>query len=699
MESSAAKRRKTSPSTALQIRSTTPTPTPPGPPPPLVLPPTDAPRGTEPRSTRSSYASPTKASLSKHNPDILQRRPTSPTKARGAGEGPGDLQTDALLQGQLEEPSPRPDRQLREDHERATSLYQRSDARPSRSPTRQLGGGLAARPRRTPVKPNPRPLPPPGPDDDDDAMDPFAGRVLRRSPLGGPPEPDPPEPELPPTPVHPDYAASTPPTGIHSTPSKRPRKSRALAERLRSSPTKQPPSKAATNVLRRQDEHILPTTESEPLRTVTNPRAMQKDDVKVVHSRTRSRPRPSDVRGVETVDAENVAKRRERDALLREIGQLEGDLKVVVQENERIRDLQLSGKDARPAKDTIEVFDVLKRHMGARSEKASTDSPMSWVQAALDPMAFLPFGKPSSAIPTWFPEDTSAMEPEPDLISHYPLTLTAPEALPFLQAFTPLKFTSRITILPSSAGITTDGDDIRIDRSLRQHHSITAASASADGLFSARIEMTVNAVTHAITSLTVPSIDPPAAAAELSQLTSKVLAEPQASSSALSRNVGVLTWAMGSWLRSALRRAKIWRTLDRELGTVEGVVRTVARVRAASKSRRRRRKAGRGTEEDVSEAREKDADTDDVADWLDSMVDSDDLLPYMGRLWMDFRIPSLSAGGVAHKTDTEVSVLRVQWRIEFDWTGEAACHIRALATLPAKCKSCFTSGDVDALFR
>jgi hypothetical protein len=88
--------------------------------------------------------------------------------------------------------------------------------------------------RRTLVKPNPRPLPPSDNDGDDEVLNPFARGGLRRSPIGGLPalpELDSPEPELPPTAEQPDPPTNTPPMGIHTTPSSRPRRSRVLAER------------------------------------------------------------------------------------------------------------------------------------------------------------------------------------------------------------------------------------------------------------------------------------------------------------------------------------------------------------------------------------------------------------------------------------------------------------------------------------
>jgi hypothetical protein len=502
------------------------------------------------------------------------------------------------------------------------------------------------------------------------------------------PEPTVEEPELPPTPVHVDNVASTPPTGIHSTPTHRPRRSRALAERIRSSPTKQRPAKPAGENHRQGGEHILPTTEIEkPSATVTPPILSTAGNVTV---KARPRPETSNIRGVKHADPDSE-KKREYNALKAEVAQLEQDLAVVAEENYRIR-LELSGEAVLLPKETSSVFDVLRRHLSTVPKKPDdaanpTDDP--WLQAALDPIAFLPFGKPSGALPTLFPEEVSVVEPEKEPVSHHPIVLDARAALPFLQAFTPLALTSHVTMLPSGDSDTRNQDGTRTDNALLQHHSMTVRSDSAPGLFTARVDFTVNTTTHAITSLSVPSVSPPCAAAELLPLTAQILAEPEVSCSALSRNVVVLTTAMGSWLRVAIRRAKAWRTLDRNVGTPEAQERTTARVRAAKSGRKLGRKGHGGADGDVDENAEQDADSDGVADLVDSLVGVDELLPFMGFPWMDFPIlTTFLEGNTSNAAKTDDAVLRVQWRIEFDWTGEATSHLQAQVRLPARCKIC-----------
>jgi hypothetical protein len=47
---------------------------------------------------------------------------------------------------------------------------------------------------------------------------------------------------------------------------------------------------------------------------------------------------------------------------------------------------------------------------------------------------------------------------------------------------------------------------------------------------------------------------------------------------------------------------------------------------------------------------------------------------------MDLEVPVLEGGA------GEVSMLRVQWRIGFDWTGEARSEMGVLVGVPGKCE-------------
>jgi hypothetical protein len=279
--------------------------------------------------------------------------------------------------------------------------------------------------------------------------------------------------------------------------------------------------------------------------------------------------------------------------------------------------------------------------------------------------------------------------------------MTADEALPYLQVFTPLTFTSHVSPLPRA-----DEDDAP----LLQHHTITASSTSPRGLFTARIEMTVDTTTMAIASLAVPRLEP-AAAAELGPFIDRIVVgggkggsngagadeKMPTSSSGLRNNVSVLGWAMGEWLRTAVQRAKVWIALEREVaGGKDALREMVARQRARGRRPRRRRRRKRWVEEEREEGdgdgdgdghTGEDGDGDEEEEGGDGTVDgagkgyaAADLLPFMGRTCMDLEVPVLDGG------KGETSALRVQWRITFDWTGEARSEIGVLVGLPGKCE-------------
>lgn len=432
-----------------------------------------------------------------------------------------------------------------------------------------------------------------------------------------------------------------------------------MADKIRSSPTKLPPTKpVGARGDARSNTIAAPTLSDQEERARNGGRTSQVNSI----------------RGVDPFDPD-AEKKHQREALLAEIKQLELDLDIVAQENERVRLSRLAKSEVLAPENSREVLDVLRRHVTTAPKADQPPSSTTWVQAALNPIAFLPFSKPSSSLPTLSAIDSSGAEPEEELISHHPIPMSAEEALPYLQVFTPLSFTSHISLLPR------DDEDPSVP--LLQRHSIAATSASPPGLFSARIEMTVDTTTHVITDLAVPRLDP-AAAAELTPLIERVAGSSASSSnnggSAAAQNITVLTWAMAEWLRLAVRRAGAWRTLERELGSKEGMAESVARMRAeGGKGRNRRKGKGRATDEED----EDDVRDTSVEDVMGSLVDTTDLLPYMGQRSMDFQVPA--PGG----DESEMSSLRVQWQIEFDWTGEGRSRIGVLVGTPGKCESEF----------
>ncbi|XXG95344.1 hypothetical protein Hte_001605 [Hypoxylon texense] len=640
MDSSAPKRRKTSPTSSVPVGVSS-------------APPTSD--GSARRSTRRqvpSFASPTKASLARSNPDILERRNTSRPRdlidAPAASEvgSPIAGESDTVLQ---EEPVAEQAEDGAETTSRDAQLSRYSSTDHLRSPTRRAPGAMASKPRRTPNKPSPRPLPPPSADEEE-LINPFRGRALRRSPPPDAPPQD--EPELPPTPtqkgISDPASVHTSPVGIHNTPTKRPRRSKALAERIKSSPLKQPPLHPPDQVKEFAREDSPSQTARQRLRAQPQ-------------SRKRKR-KVYPARHVEETDP--LAERKlVRDALVAEVARLKADLKLAALENNYTYQLQREKKPSyaqRTAEDESGLLDLLRRHALPPEKEVAPDPMQDWIEVAMNPISLLPFGKTGGSLPSLFsPQqedaDERAEQPPP---SHYPVPMTTSEELPYLQVFTPLTFTSTVTILPRN--------DPAGAEPLMQKHTISASS-TVPGLFAARIEMTVNAKKLSIAELSVPYLEP-SAVSELGPFVEVIMRD--SGTSALRRNISVMTWAMSEWLRVAMRRARFWCTIERDLLSKEGLAKCAKRRRKCVK----RRRVGRPTSTEE--------DSDDGSNGLGVQADQApftkaDTLPHLGRTFLDLELSSM-------EDPEETPSVRIQWHIKFDWTGEAQSKLGLLIEVPAK---------------
>lgn len=529
-------------------------------------------------------------------------------------------------------------------------------------------------------------------------LNPFAGRALARSPVPLAPEPD-----LPPTPEHPDPVVSTPPSGIHNTPSKRPKRSKELAERLKSSsPLKQPairPSKSQLGML----SHPIQDEASASSATMTT----------------------VEMRGLPPIDPD-AQKKYLRDQLSSQVKELERDLEIITAESERIHRAVTSKSQVPPPPNKHELEDLLRRHAlpSKDKNKRDPDTQPGWLEAASNPIAFLPFSKPSSHPSSeglqgpFHLTDPSVEETPPEPISHHPLTLPLKEGLSYLQLFTPLEFDLLITPLHRSS----PSDPI-----IMRHNIDVRTQSPLSTPFSAKIVADVNTKTLAVVSLSVPRLYP-AAVSELTPFIKSICSsEGKPNSSASTNNISTLGWSMAEWVRVAVRRAHFWRTLDQELSgsNKAGLITMVRSLRAgrgkkgAGKEpslRRRRRQNGDNEETEVGEDFDVGGHAGDVS--LDR-TRAWPLSGYMGQTVMDYQIPALSpsasttqadqgkkTAGAKGKgkqisssapedsqdisslqdSDDVTSTLRVQWRIEFEWTGEARSDISIMAGVPGKCE-------------
>ncbi|OTA56602.1 hypothetical protein K449DRAFT_375358 [Hypoxylon sp. EC38] len=521
---------------------------------------------------------------------------------------------------------------------------------------------MASKPRRTPNKPSPRPLPPPSAEEEE-LINPFRGQALRRSPPPGAPESE--EPELPPTPTEKGISnptsINTSPMGIHNTPTKRPRRSRALAERIKSSPLKQPP--------------IFPVDTARGSTREESPSLTAKRTLRAKPQGRKKKRKFHPARNVQEPDP-LAEKRALRDSLSAKVTQLKSDLELATRENTRLHQLHQTRRDSSASKGPENkgaLMDLLCRHVLPPEKDVPPNPSQDWFDAALNPISFLPFGKTNTSLPPLFAPRQENIEEQSEKppVSHEPVSMMAEEELPYLQVFTPLSFTSAISIIPR--------DDLANLGPVLQKHVISASS-TPPGLFAAKVEMIVNTKSLSVAELRVPRLEP-AAVSELGPFVEKII--QGASTSALTRNVSVMTWAMSEWVRIATRRARFWCTIERDLGSSESLIKCARRMRNGTK------KKGPGRR-----ALTEDSDDDDE-NQLQTQADKTrftkaDILPHLGRTSLDMELSGIN--------DTEEAPsLRIQWRIEFDWTGEAQSKIGLLLEAPAKWHGHDTRGSLTSI--
>ncbi|PBP22088.1 hypothetical protein BUE80_DR007075 [Diplocarpon rosae] len=399
----------------------------------------------------------------------------------------------------------------------------------------------------------------------------------------------------------------TPPTGIHVTPSKRARKAQALGAKLKSSPLKPrdpPPEQPLESVLHSELKVELPKRRKSARFLV-----------------------PEDP---------HTSKRKARDDLLREVQQLQADVALANRENERLRrrsDSRKKGASAAPNPDEVQA--MLLRSTSPDRSTIGASKPMSIFKSI---NAFLPFRsrrKPAAA----------AMSDKP-LPSHLPMTLNDP--LPYLQAFSTLLYTSKISVIPSELS-PSDASSQFEDQPVLQRHVITASHPS--GLFSTRFSITVDTSTLNIAALDILRLDINAEK-ELGTFI-RARARPE---NVLGRDITVVCWAMSRWIEVSIQRARFWYAVVDELGTPE--------ARAAASQKKRKRKLQSREDEDRPAT---------SANLADEAMDKENwtmrqLLPYIGRSSLEIS-----------NDDVE---LRFEWKISFDWTGEVESVISASARLP-----------------
>jgi hypothetical protein len=436
------------------------------------------------------------------------------------------------------------------------------------------------------------------------------------------------EPKLPPTPTQrgiPDPVVTTPPTGIHDTPSKRARRSKTLAEKLKSSPLKpqDPPPQE-------------PAKASEP---VPQPKLQPEKAQKRRKSARFLLP-----------DDPYASKKKARDDLLQELQQLQADVALANAENERLRQRFESKKPgpAQPVK-SDELLAMLLRAKAPELSSTPKPKPTSIFKSIGSFLPFQPRRRKHAQLPT-------STKPIP---SHLPIALDDP--LPYLQAFSPLTYSSTIAILPSEP-VSSESSTQELEQPIRQRHVINASHPS--GLFATRFSMTVDTSTLTITSLDILRLDMNAEKELGTFIRDRVRRDGP-----LGRDVTTICWAMGRWAEVSIQRARFWCTVDSEFGNAPARLKSLARTR---KKKRKRQVSVVDDEEEVN------ADGDGAEEGSTKHAwTRRQLLPQIGRTSMEL-------------VNEEVE-LRFEWKIRFDWSGDVDSSIAAVARLPKDCKSTSSS--------
>lgn len=207
------------------------------------------------------------------------------------------------------------------------------------------------------------------------------------------------------------------------------------------------------------------------------------------------------------------------------------------------------------------------------------------------------------------------------IASHRPLELDDP--LPYLQMFTPFKFTTTLS-LPR--------DHNPHSNRVHQNHVIDVTGPQS--LLTAQLTLTIDTLTNTILDLNLTHISHWAER----ELGAFIRAK------AVSRDLGNACWAMDSYWGLARKRAEYWRRCEVAFAHL-----IPGRMRSDT-----------GNVEVVGRGE------------LEKKISRKELNRHLG-------------GDVLVLEDRHV-VLKISWKISFDWTGEAASSVGVVAVVPRVCK-------------
>ncbi|KAL9088034.1 MAG: hypothetical protein Q9165_006375 [Trypethelium subeluteriae] len=571
---------------------------------------------TKPR--RASYLSPTKASLARFNPSLLDdTASTSTSRSRpvsrsGISTRGQDLRNYVLGGG----PNTNDESPITQAVERRENV---ETTQPEEPPdlSKIIGSPIETQ-KPTSTSSQLQPLAPSG-----------RGNVLSTE------EPIEEEADLPATPQGlEDVDYDPPPRGIlFSSPTKRARRSKSLAQKHKSSPLKpvDQPRPASGNNDSRQES---PTREAIPESQIVDVVQPQKPD------EATARDKGPPARKEEMSDELKQAMRK-RDKLENELHDLTKDVEKL--EN-TICALEKEPDGTGQDVDLEDLIDLILVEDSSPPDPSSNPLPISQALLSFGPFASLT--QPTPLPPTNEPPD----EPIP---SHHPLKLADP--LPYLRVFTPFTFTSSISApAPSpSPSPSSSSSSSSNPPSLTQLHTIHILSPS--NLFHASLALTIAHPSSQQREAHVAALAIGALPAWTEPELGRWLRTPSRRGGPTPNDVGSVCWAMGAYWELAVKRARCWARCARAFAWVLGG--------GGDGGMEREGKVEGGADEEGRE---------EVSEGEDDERDARRLMPYLGRRSLKMR-----KRGV---------VLEVRWAIGFDWTGEAESEVGVEYACPPVCE-------------
>ncbi|KAF2814474.1 uncharacterized protein BDZ99DRAFT_437427 [Mytilinidion resinicola] len=344
------------------------------------------------------------------------------------------------------------------------------------------------------------------------------------------------------------------------------------------------------------------------------------------------------------VDPEIGKKKQEKERLEREMDALQEEV------SQYERAVEVSRKSSSGALPDDFGFDELVSLINNTDVSVSVAENPKAAPISLLLSSFLPFSKPPPATTEVSAEDLATPIP-----SHAPLDLDDP--LPYLRLFTPFTYKSRIDI-PNTRSDMSNASD------LYQTHSIEVLEPRK--LLAAKMNMTIDVSKQKLVKLSIT---------HLSQWAERELGT-WIRGKAREKDLGAISWALGSFLDVAIRRAECWQKCQHLLEDV------ASSGGKALPGKRKGRPATRDidSDEDAEGSTEEEDAVAGVAAGGEqaekgktkmkrkARVSRKQLLTHLGRELLIFESSEI--------------VLKIGWDIGFDWTGEAKSIVKASAAFP-----------------